>query len=74
MNAKQKLHQAMMTKWTALIKQQLESGLPIKKWCIQNSQSFHAYNYWKHLIKESMVDSVIPDIVPISPNIGTVFC
>ncbi|MBE5846001.1 MAG: hypothetical protein E7302_17920 [Butyrivibrio sp.] len=65
MNAKQKLHQAKMTKWAALINQQLESGLSIKEWCIQNNQSFHAYNYWKHLIKESMVDSVIPDIVPI---------
>ncbi len=72
MNAKQKLHQAMMTKWTALINQQLESGLPIREWCIKNNQSFHAYNYWKHLIKESMVDSVIPDIVPISPGTGII--
>ncbi len=64
MNAKQKLHQAKMTKWAALINQQLESGLSIREWCIQNNQSFHAYNYWKHLIKKSMVDSVIPDIVP----------
>ncbi len=61
-----------MTKWTTLINQQLESGLPIREWCIQNNQSFHAYNYWKHLIKESMVDSVIPDIVPISPDKGII--
>ena len=72
MNAKQKLHQAKMTKWAALIRQQMESGLPIREWCIQNNQSFHAYNYWKHLLKETMIDSVVPDIVPITPSTGIV--
>ena len=72
MNAKQKLHQAKMTKWAALIRQQMESGLPIREWCIQNNQSFHAYNYWKHLLKETMIDSVVPDIVPITPSTGII--
>lgn len=72
MNAKEKLHQARMTKWAALIRQQMESGLPIKEWCIQNNQSFHAYNYWKHLLKETIVDSVVPDIIPITPSTGIV--
>ncbi len=72
MNAKQKLHQAKMTKWAALIRQQMESGLPIREWCIQNNQSFHAYNYWKHLLKENMIDSVVPDIVPITPSTGII--
>ena len=72
MNAKQKLHQAKLTKWAALIRQQMESGLPIREWCIQNNQSFHAYNYWKHLLKETMVDSVVPDIVPITPSTGII--
>ncbi len=66
MNAKQKLHQAQLTRWAALIKEQTESGLSIREWCRQNNKSFHAYNYWKHLLKESVVDSVLPDIVPIS--------
>lgn len=72
MNAKQKLHQAKMTKWADLIRQQMESGLTIREWCIQNNQSFHAYNYWKHILKETIVDSVVPDIVPIIPSAGIV--
>ena len=72
MNAKQKLHQAKMIKWAALINQQLESSLSIREWCIHNNQSFHACNYWKHLIKESMGDSVIPEIVPAVPGKGII--
>ncbi len=72
MNAKQKLHQAKMTKWADLIRQQMESGLTIREWCIQNNQSFHAYNYWKHILKETIVDIVVPDIVPIIPSAGIV--
>ncbi len=66
MNAKQKIHQATMTKWATLIKDQKASGLTIRQWCDQKNVSFHAYNYWKHILKESVVDSVMPDIVPIS--------
>lgn len=55
-----------MTKWAALIKEQKDSCLTIRQWCDQKNVSFHAYNYWKHILKESVVDSVMPDIVPIS--------
>ncbi|SEP94720.1 IS66 family insertion sequence element accessory protein TnpA [Butyrivibrio sp. TB] len=66
MNAKQKIYQATMTKWAALIKDQKDSGLTIRQWCDQKNVSFHAYNYWKHILKKSVVDSVMPDIVLIS--------
>ena len=65
MNAKQKLHQTNLATWIARFKEQSESGLTIKAWCQENSISFHAYNYWKHLAKESYVDSMMPDIVPL---------
>jgi hypothetical protein len=65
MNAKQKIHQARLSKWAALIKEQSSSGLTIKEWCLRNNVSFHAYNYWKHQLKETVVDSVLPDIVPL---------
>lgn len=67
MNAKQKIHQANLSKWAALINKQSSSGLPIKEWCSLNNVSFHAYNYWKHQLKENVVDSVLPDIVPLPP-------
>ena len=60
-----------MTKWAVLIKDQKDSGLTIMQWCDQRQVSFHAYNYWKHILKESVVDSVLPDIVPISQPLVT---
>ena len=65
MNAKSKLHQVKLSQWTTLIQEQSRSGLTIKDWRMQNNISFHAYNYWKHILKESVVDSVMPDIVPL---------
>ena len=74
MNAKSKLHQVKLSQWTTLIQEQSRSGLTIKDWCMQNNISFHAYNYWKHILKESVVDSVMPDIVPlVSPGPSSAF-
>ena len=66
MTAKQKIHQANLSKWAAIFREQAESGLTIKEWCTRNNVSFHQYNYWKHQAKESYVDSILPDIVPLS--------
>lgn len=67
MNAKQKLHQANLAKWTDLFREQASSGLTVKEWCARNSISIHKYNYWKHAVKEVYVDSILPDIVSIAP-------
>ena len=45
---------------------QKASGLTVRQWCEQNKLSFHTYNYWKHLLKEEVVDQSLPDIVPLS--------
>ncbi len=66
MNTKTKIHQAKLAKWAALIKEQSESNLTVKEWCQQNNFTIHTYNYWKHLLKEEAINSVIPDIVPIT--------
>ncbi|MBO5621025.1 MAG: hypothetical protein J5959_05280 [Butyrivibrio sp.] len=66
MNAKQKIHQAKLAQWTSLIQDQSKSGLTVKEWCAQSGFTIHAYNYWKHLIKEAVVDSALPDIVPLT--------
>lgn len=69
MSAHSKIHQANLDDWTVLIAEQAASGLTIRAWCEQNNISFHKYNYWKHLLKESVTDKVFPDIVPITvPN------
>ena len=66
MNAKQKLHQVHLQGWAIRFADQKASGLTVRQWCEQNSLSFHTYNYWKHLLKEEVVDQALPDIVPIT--------
>ena len=66
MSANQKIHQLKLNEWTARISEQKASGLPAKQWCVQNGFSIHAYNYWKHLLKEELAEQLLPDIVPLS--------
>lgn len=68
MNTTEKLQQAKLDQWAVLCKEQSESGLTVRQWCEQNGYTIHTYNYWKHRLKESYVDSVLPDIVPITPQ------
>ena len=66
MNARQKLHQIHLQEWTVRFADQKASGLTVRQWCEQNKLSFHTYNYWKHLLKEEVVDQSLPNIVPLS--------
>ena len=66
MNARQKLHQIHLQEWTVRFAEQKASGLTVRQWCKQNNLSFHTYNYWKHLLKEEVVEQVLPDIVPLT--------
>lgn len=66
MNAKQKLHQAHLAEWAARFSEQKASGLTIRQWCEQNNVSIHKYNYWKHQLKEQVVDQMLPEIVQVS--------
>ena len=65
MQPTEKLNQANLAIWAQIISEQKPSSLTIRDWCLQNNISYHAYNYWKHKLKESYIDSVLPDIVPI---------
>ena len=66
MNTKQKLHQQNLAMRNDRFQDQAQSGLSVKKWCILNNISIHAYNYWKHIAKEEYLDSILPDIVPLA--------
>ncbi|SDB13385.1 hypothetical protein SAMN02910263_00611 [Butyrivibrio sp. INlla16] len=66
MNTKQKIHQAKMAKWAVIIKEQSDSGLTVRQWCNEKGYTIHAYNYWKHLLKEEALKSIsLPEIVPL---------
>ena len=68
MNTTKKLQQAKLDQWAVLCKEQSKSGLTVRLGCEQNGYIIHTYNCWKHRLKESYVDSVRPDIVPIAPQ------
>lgn len=61
----QKIRQAKIAKWTSLFNDHAASGLKVADWCQENSISIHAYYYWKRIIKQEYVKSILPDIVPI---------
>lgn len=61
----QEIRQAKITKWTALLNDHASSGLRVADWCQENNISIHAYYYWKRIIKQEYVKSILPDIVPI---------
>ena len=66
MNAHTKLHLAKLQEWNRLFSDQKASGLCAKQWCVENHISYYAFNYWKRQLRETVVDEVLPDIVPIS--------
>ena len=69
MNARTKIHQLHLNEWITRFSEQKASGLTVKQWCEQKPLSVHAYNYWKHLVKEDLSRQVLPDIVPLTfPN------
>ena len=65
MNAHSKIHQAHLDEWSARFADQAASGLTVRDWCAKHNLSIHKYNYWKHQLKESLADQVLPDIVPV---------
>lgn len=65
MNAKQKTHQPYLAEWAARFSAQKASGLTINQWCDQNHPSIPYYNYWKHQLKEEVVDQILPNTVPL---------
>jgi len=73
MNVNQTMHQANLSKWTALFHEQRQSGLTIKDWCSQNNVSVYAFFYWKRIAKEAYVQSILPESVP-QPQSGQFPC
>jgi hypothetical protein len=47
-------------------------GLTVRQWCDQNQVSIHTYNYWKHVLKEELVNQMLPNIVPVT--LPVLFC
>ena len=74
MNVSKVTHQVKLDHWTALLKEQKSSGLSIKEWCSQNDISRDQFFYWKRKLKESVLESNLPDIVPIALPVDPTGC
>lgn len=64
MNKTQQAHLLNLANWASRFQEQKNSGLNVKVWCAQNNISIHTYNYWKHLVKQEYLESVLPPDVP----------
>ena len=72
MKTKDKIRKARLSQWSTKFQDQATSGMSVKDWCSKNNISVHAYYYWKRIAREAYVDSIIPDIVPITPPLPVV--
>ena len=66
MNVSKVTHQVKLDRWTAILKEQNSSGLSIKDWRSQNGIKRDQFFYWKRKLKESVLESALPEIVPVS--------
>lgn len=66
MSSKLLIHQAKLNKWASRISDQKSSGLSVQEWCDANNVTRYAFYYWKHLLKEELVKSPLPEIVPLA--------
>ena len=67
MSAKQQINKTKLIKWSALVKEQSESGLGVRAWCSQNNISKDTFYYWKRKVRQELIDSTTPDIVQVLP-------
>ena len=66
MSSKSIIDQAKLANWASLFSDQKASGLSVTEWCLQNSISKNKFFYWKRKLKDEMITSNLPDIVPLS--------
>ena len=77
MNVSQVTHQVKLDRWATILKEQSSSGLTIKDWCSQNNIPRDQFFYWKRKLKESVLESTLPDIGPVTlpvPESGCPTC
>ena len=73
MNANQITHQVRANDWAERIRDQQSSGYNITIWCEMNNVSKTQFYYWKRKLKESYLESRLPDIIPVTPALPSTF-
>ena len=65
-------NQFLVSKWTAIMSECRESGLPVKDWLVQNNISRDQYYYWKRRLKNLCLESIPTDFVEIPCPVSAV--
>lgn len=72
--AKKLTNKYRLEQWVALIRERIDSGKPVNKWCAENNISRDSYYYWLRKLKlaaareKALIDTPnSPDIVPLLP-------
>lgn len=65
MNTTKVIHQAKLTKWAELIREQQASGMNVTKFYEARSISKSQFYYWNRRLAEQFVESQLPDSVSV---------
>ncbi len=68
MNVSKVTRKAKLDHWAQIFREQKSSGLTVKDWCSQNGITKDQFFYWKRKLKESVLETALPDIVPVTTS------
>ena len=74
MNTTKVIHQAKLTNWADIIREQQACSMNLTKFCEAHSIPKSQFYYWRRRLTEQFVESQLPDIIPISPPIPDTSC
>ena len=66
MSSESLIHRAKLNEWAYRFSDQKSNSLSVQELCDANNVTRYAFYYWKHLLKEELVKSALPDIVPLA--------
>ncbi len=64
-------NQLLVSKWTAIISECRNSGIPVKDWLVQNQVSRDQYYYWNRRLKNLCLESIQPAFVELPVPVET---
>lgn len=65
-----------LQQWAGTVKEQRESGLTVRQWCLEQGISEHAYYYRLHKVRQSMCNALeqvsSPQLaeIPVAPSVN----
>jgi putative transposase len=82
MTSKQMARQVRLSQWAGIIRERIESGKSIRKWCEEHGVQEKTYYYWQRKLREAACEMIeqrkAPDMLskgkPLLPPSGWSLC